>query len=363
MKNILIVDFIATTPIYTSYFCNALHEHGLKTDLLSPVNESELELLNHLSLPFVRHQQAASKNIRKTFQYISNWLYLLRNAKKYTAIHFQWFPMLSRNRMDLYFLNLLVKRNPNLFFTVHNILPHGNKSEQVKRNYKHLYEIIPHLTVHTSKTSRDLKSIFNINPDKIIEITHGPLFKEFAKTPNKNSGTTTLSMIGNVKPYKGFEDAFQLVESVKDTELEFYLIIAGIVKEEYLINLKKTVAELGIDDLITFIPRYLSTREVLKLHQETDAILAPYQKIDQSGAVITALSLGRPVIGYSVGGLNDLITNKFNGFLSTTKKIPELKEGLKWLKETDQQHIFDNCLKSTESFSWKKTANILASKY
>lgn len=365
MKDILIVDFNATAPVYTAYFCDALVKAGLRVDILSPQNKEALSVLGSLDLNFLSKIESARSSSLKASMYIYYWHRVLKIAKNYKAIHFQWFPLLSKSPFDYFMLQRLERQNSNLFYTVHNCLPHEDRSQKTFSRYKKIYELIPNLVVHTSTTKEELISKFGLQGERITKINHGPFYKELAFEPDHltDPKKITLGMIGHIRPYKGYEDAFTLVEQAKGTDNEFNLSISGGGKKEYIDKLKSCIKKLDLEENVTINHGYIKTKALIKLHHEVDAILAPYKRIDQSGAVITALSLGIPVLGYSVGGISQVISNEYNGYLSKKNEPEELLNGIKWLQNNSKKDIYENCIKSTDSISWEVSAQTLKPKY
>lgn len=365
MKDVLVVDFNATAPVYTAYFCDALVETGLSVDILSPQNKEALSVLNSLNLNFLSEIEATKSSTYKSILYLYYWLKLIMIAKHYKAIHFQWFPLLSKSSFDYFMLFMLKKKNSNLFYTVHNSLPHEDHSQKTFLRYKRIYEAIPNLIAHSSTTQEELTSKFGIQNEKVTQVNHGPFYKELAYKPVPliNPEKIILGMIGHIRPYKGYEDAFDLVKQAKGTNNEFYLTVSGGGKKEYINRLQNCIERLDLSEHITINHGYIETRTLVKLHHEVNAILAPYQRIDQSGAVITALSLGVPVLGYSIGGITQVISNNYNGYLCEQDKIEELLKGIEWLQKNSRLTLRENCIKSTDSFSWNTSAQILKTKY
>jgi polysaccharide biosynthesis protein PslF len=68
--------------------------------------------------------------------------------------------------------------------------------------------------------------------------------------------------------------------------------------EAYRARLESEVRRLGVEDLVTFDARYLTTDELQRIVQEADIVLLPYDSLDQvtSGVLVEAITAGKAVI-------------------------------------------------------------------
>ena len=103
--------------------------------------------------------------------------------------------------------------------------------------------------------------------------------------------------------------------------------------------------------------------EMISLYQQCSLVLAPYRDIDQSGAAITALSLGTPVVGYKVGGLDMLIRDGYNGKLVKYGDIEALAKAVHSLLLQPRKELFDQSRTIEDSFAWEKSARKLIALY
>jgi len=371
MKNnkVMIVDLNSTTPIYSAYFCHALNSIGLKACIAGIENRNETRDIRHLEFSFLSWTRLIERTTNKYFNklfkpaaYLINWLMVLIYAPRFLAVHFQWLPLSNYSNLEIYLLKLLLKRNNNIFLTVHNILPHDSNSEAIRKRYLRIYQLIPELVVHTDKTRRILIDQFRINNEKITTMPHGPLFAEM-KTEGVKREEKLIGMIGTIRPYKGVEDAVKIVSRLKEQGYKLKLLLAGKGPEEYTAHLEQLIDRLGLESYVIREYRYLELKEMIKYFQSVRAVIAPYKRIDQSGAVITAISLGTPVIAYKVGGLKDIIRDKYNGRLLNNNDIDELARGVSWVLKQDPTELEQNCLLSVEKISWKRSAGIIKTEY
>lgn len=118
---------------------------------------------------------------------------------------------------------------------------------------------------------------------------------------------------GYVRPYKGLGvliDAFARALE----RMDGVLYIVGEIyegKERYLAQLK----DLGIEDRVRVIDRYVPDEEVEKYFAACDLVVLPYVSATQSAVVQIAYGFDRPVVVTAVGGLPDVVENGSTGYV------------------------------------------------
>jgi len=353
MKNILVVDFNGTTPIYTYYFAKSLKSF-FEVEILGKKNKKELkyweDIFSYKGFQFKK----------KLIAYILNWFLLLIQIKKYDAIFFQWLPLLKKSGLELQLLKFLEIFNKNIFYTVHNFLPHDNRSERIKRRYFRLYNTVNNLLVHSEATKNSLLKI-GVAEKKIIKINHGPIMGDLGKKVKVPKRKNQIGMIGTIRPYKGIEDAIRAIEILKNEGFIISLLIAGIAFEDYENKLNALISSLNLNNQVIIENKYLSNFEFVERIKSVECIVMPYHSIDQSGIALTSLSLGVPVVAYALGGLKEIILEGINGFLVQPDNITLLASKIKKLLELNKNWEID-CAKTLVMHSWEITAKVIKEK-
>ncbi len=129
------------------------------------------------------------------------------------------------------------------------------------------------------------------DPDTTITIPHGHYRDWFATSPAEPIIPGRLGYFGLIKPYKGVE---RLIEVFRELPGELQLRVGG----------RPTSAEVGdrLRELARPDPRigltleYLSDAELVSLVSSSELIVLPYRHMHNSGSVLAALSIGRPVL-------------------------------------------------------------------
>ncbi|HHY39221.1 MAG TPA: glycosyltransferase [Clostridia bacterium] len=119
-------------------------------------------------------------------------------------------------------------------------------------------------------------------------------------------GKQLLTTFGLLSPSKGIEYVLRALPSIVERHPEVVYLILGethpVVKklcgESYRRKLKKWVKEMGIDEHVSFVDRYLSKEDLLTYLRITDIYITPYPNPEQisSGTLAYAVGMGKAVV-------------------------------------------------------------------
>ena len=230
--------------------------------------------------------------------------------------------------------------------------PHNNSDKKIENRYLNLYQNLPNLLVHSFETKKKLEK-YKIK-NRIIKINHGALFSDINFTEKKD--LKMIGMFGTISEYKGIEDAIKMLSLLADKS--YYLYIAGKGKENYIEKLKKLVAEYNLENKVIIDNKYLSVEEIIKLTKKSSITLMPYKNIEQSGVALTSIGLGTPIVGYSIGGLKDLVITGYNGILVESGQYLELSKGVEKVVE-NYDYFQKNNTEQLNKISWVKNLEII----
>ncbi len=123
-------------------------------------------------------------------------------------------------------------------------------------------------------------------------IPHGHYRDWFERFPKAPQVEARLGYVGLIRPYKGVEDLVSAFEELPDPTCS--LSIGGRPAD---VATAARISELaGTDDRIDLTLRFLSEPELVTRICEAQLMVFPYLAMHNSGAVLAALSLDRPVL-------------------------------------------------------------------
>lgn len=227
------------------------------------------------------------------------------------VVHFQWLKWYPADRCLLRLLQALRIR---IIYTAHNILPHDT-GLTFKKQYGQYYQMVDVIVVHSDVTKIELCNMFGEKlASKIVVIPHG-LFKMDVCTQNKTEWNKKISklkeelglrhqivfgMFGLQSPYKGSDWLAQIWTETPELHetSKYHLLIAGRNNNVDFTRVREI-------ENVTINESFLSEEDFILYMSLADVVVLPYRNISQSGVLMTALQLHKPILVTPVGGLTD----------------------------------------------------------
>ncbi|OFV83770.1 MAG: hypothetical protein A2W26_08670, partial [Acidobacteria bacterium RBG_16_64_8] len=302
------------SPFYCRPLVKALREAGADAELASPQLYLEpglepdyspspwvVDLTVRVSRP--RAVRLAARAVDLSW----NFPRLLRAIRhnRYDVVHVQWIPLQEKQSIFMSRLRAACGRaSIPLVFTAHNVMPHdspGANRGMVRKNID-----LAHLVIaHTENVADGLRCELGVRT-KITVIPHAPLFIDL-HLPSREDARARLSLgndpvllfQGRIEPYKGIDvlvETWPLVREVFPTAV--LAVVGRSGTEEVRSQLARLAQEPGVRIVDAFVPTAL----MLDYYAASDVVVFPYKAISQSGALMTAVGLGRPAVVTSIPG-------------------------------------------------------------
>lgn len=259
--------------------------------------------------------------------YIVNRTVWKESAIKNLLLSIRVFFFILKRRFDIihtdffytkYLMLLYVFRKKTLI-TVHDPIPHTGEKDIVLEKYKKIaYKLVNKIILLNDKQTDSFINEYQIPLDKIEFNKLGiydclTAYKDESIKPKEKS----ILFFGRISPYKGLEYLCEAMLSVNRTIPESALTIAGS-GAIYFNNFDYQTP------FIRWINEFISIDNLVHLIQQADIVVVPYIDATQSGVIMTAHAIGKPVIATAVGGLVDAIEDGKTGVLVKAKSSEEL---------------------------------------
>jgi len=208
-----------------------------------------------------------------------------------------------------YLLDLVDNLKIPFVTTLHTVLPEPNEKQ------RHIVSVLGQKgkkIITMAKNSVELLiNVYGIDPSKIEVISHGvPQIsmksREALKEEYGLGNRTIISTFGLLGPGKGLEYGVEAIAKVAKNHKDVLYFILGqthpsIKKESgenYRSALIKMVKQLGIEDNVSFVNKYLTKEEIIRYLNLSDIYMTPYLSRDQavSGTLAYAVGYGRVVV-------------------------------------------------------------------
>lgn len=226
-------------------------------------------------------------------------------------IHFQWLKWFPADRCLLW---LFKQMRIQIIYTAHNVLPHDT-GIKFQKQYAWYYQMVNKIIVHTNATRKELCSIFGKNLETKIEVIPHGIFNVDVLTDRTDDWDQEIAakredmglqnqivfgLFGLQSIYKGSDWLTQIWAETRVLQdaTKYHLLIVGR---------NESVDFSCLDSIpnITRLESFVSERDFIQYMSLADVVVLPYRCISQSGVLMTALYLHKPIIVTPVGGLTD----------------------------------------------------------
>lgn len=191
-----------------------------------------------------------------------------------------------------------------LIMTFHTILAEPSVSQRAI--IRKLVSLSSRMMVMSHEGKSLLVKQYNASPDRISLVEHGAPDRVFVEDKPDGSSNLTLATFGLIGRGKGLETAIAALAKVKPFHPHIKYRIIGATHpvllakegEIYRETLKRQVTELGLENNVEWVDRFLSIDELLAELDNIQIYLTPYPNLQQStsGTLSYAVALGKAVV-------------------------------------------------------------------
>jgi glycosyltransferase involved in cell wall biosynthesis len=219
-----------------------------------------------------------------------------------------------------YLLKLMAHLKRPITTTFHTVLP--NPNPKLKKVVRKIVDCSDSVIVMTKISAALLKSDYGIANQKITVIAHGThLVTSDEASQNKSkihlADRIILSTFGLLSEGKSIETAIEALPKIIERFPNVIYLVIGkthpeVLKrdgEKYRNSLYEKVFDLGLQNNVRFINRYLSLQELMDYLQRTKIYLFTSKDPNQavSGTLAYALACGCPVISTPIPHAKELL--------------------------------------------------------
>lgn len=273
-------------------------------------------------------------------------------------------------RAGEYLLKLTKLLKIPYFLTLHTVLP--NPKTMQHDILAKLAAGCRKIVTMSSSSVQILREVYGADPDKIAVIPHGVPEMEVEDREQLQEeigigGRFVVSTFGLLSPGKGLEYGIGAVARVAQKHPEILYLILGqthpVIREkygeQYRKKLEEKVTELGIQDNVRFVNRYLTKEEIILYLTVSDVYMTPYLEKDQavSGTLAYAAGYGRVIISTPYPYAREMLADgrgflaKFRSTVSLEKCILQVLRNPKQKAEMERK-----TLEVGRTMMWSKVA-------
>lgn len=214
-------------------------------------------------------------------------------------------------------IKILKKKNIRIIWTLHNVLPHQTRFEQVEICLRKEMSILTDgIHVLTKDTPSIVSSIYKLDEKKVFYTAHPSYYSYYMPVAKQAVARTELSwaknsfyflFFGGIERYKGIKNLlhnFRLLEN-KYTSLDLRLVIVGPPSNEaYTREIFDFIGP--SDSKILFLPRSVPDSDVHLYFSASNVVVMPYESALNSGVSLLAANFERPVVAPNEGAITEI---------------------------------------------------------
>jgi len=240
-------------------------------------------------------------------------------------------------------LVLLSRLTVPVVTTLHTVLAKPTAIQRTVLNG--IIEASSKIVVMAAKASDLLRSVYHVPADKIEVIAHGIPDVAFstpdaAKAKLGFAGKPVILTFGLLSPNKGVEVMIDAMPSILKRRPDAVYVVLGATHpnlvrdqgEAYRASLIARVRELGVEEHVVFLDRFVDQATLLEFISMCDVYVTPYLNEAQmtSGTLAYSFGLGRPVVSTPYWHAHELLSDgrgvlvPFGNAAATGHEIAEL---------------------------------------
>lgn len=282
-------------------------------------NDIDLSKTYIVNLPG-KHDWSIS-NLLAIFRMVCVILYL-----KINIVHITWPP-----RYGEFFTYLLRKR---IVITMHDPLPHSSEDTWLNRFHRNVcFRLVNDFILLNETQKEQFIETYRMEA-KHVTLSHLSAYTNLQNVkPQKPNISNYVLFFGGISSHKGIEYLCEAMDKVCKNHPDTKLVIAG--KGKIYFDLKQHA--IYRNDRLVLLNRYIDDTELVGLISSSLFVVCPYVDATQSGVIMSAFALNKPVIATNVGALPTMVKNGQYGTIVPPKDAAALATAIDTLIRNPQK--------------------------
>lgn len=268
--------------------------------------------------------------------------------RKCQLVHFTW--PLRHGAFPLYTFRR------QMLLTVHDPLPHSSEMGLSYRMHRKVaMKTVPSFILLNQTQRAAFIHHYHLHENQVFNSKLSIYTHLKDTTPVLPASSDYILFFGGISTHKGVDDLCVAMQYVHRIFPQLKLVVAG---SGTLYFDPKPYEEAGFLELHN---RYLSDEELKGFIQQSCFVVCPYRDATQSGVIMSAFALGKPVIATNVGALPEMVEDGRHGLIVPPKDTEALAAAIIKLSESEslRETMCQNILKDYHSGnrSWQNIAS------
>jgi glycosyltransferase involved in cell wall biosynthesis len=267
-------------------------------------------------------------------------------------------------------LVLLSRLTMPVVTTFHTVLAKPTAAQRAVM--ERIVEASSKVVVMAKKGRELLRSVYQVPDDKIEVIAHGIpdvafVGPDVAKANLGFGGKSVILTFGLLSPNKGIEVMIDAMPAILKRRADAVYVVLGATHpnlvrdqgEAYRESLMARVRELGVEDHVVFLDRFVDQATLLEFISMCDVYVTPYLNEVQmtSGTLAYSFGLGKPVVSTPYWHAHELLADgrgilvPFGDAAAIGKEIAELLTD-----DARRQAMCRRAYAASRTMTWQRTA-------
>lgn len=296
--------------------------------------------------------------------------WLIHHRKQVDVLHFHWIQYhylqapsvgswraLAKFVAQVVFARMLGYR---IVWTVHNVLPHERARGGIDVAARRAMALLAHAVLVLCEEGRRQVARRFGRRRNVYVTPHGhyvgvyPSESTYIETRTRlglAQESTVYLFFGGVRPHKGVEKLLQAFAEVPGENVR--LLIVGLAHTDEIYRRVMQLA--ATDSRVVTMLEFVSDSQLRCFIDAADVIVLPFDQVLSSSTVVTAMSLGCPVVAPALGCLPEWITTEC-GILYDPTDPDGLCQALLDCQECDLVAMGKAAYERALAFNWEQVA-------
>jgi glycosyltransferase involved in cell wall biosynthesis len=347
--SVYLMDMWSFIPYYMARLCASLRNESVLVTLGSACYHLDRNYFSSVGLtpdPVLLDsgggiRYSGLRRVVKSFEYLLNLANLAFRitVSRPDILHVEYLPFLDHGfPFELWFLKWVRFIGVPIVYTVHNVT-YQDAPDRHKPMYKRAYHMADALICHGKEAQTQLTVDFNVPPETISVIPHGPLFDEKPTLSQQDArirlglptAETLVLCLGVISEYKGIPFLLDAWKQLVQSGVSARLLVAGTGDARLLSSIRERVSSEELEKSVDLWLHFIPVEQLPLIYLAADILVYPYKAGTTSGALLTGMNYGKPILATKLPFFCEYLKDGENALLFDYGDVDALSSSLRRL--------------------------------
>ncbi len=220
----------------------------------------------------------------------------------------------------------------NMVITMHDPIPHSSDLNRLNKLHRWVaFHAADHFIILNRQMREEFIRTCHLERKHIYEASLSIYTHLQSTVPVMPEDSGYVLFTGSINPHKGIEYLCKAMEKVHQKMPDKRLIIAG--RGKFWFDMGKYEKQ----GFVKVINRFVTDEELAGLMRNASVVVCPYIDATQSGVIMSAFALAKPVIATNVGALPEMLEHGRHGLIVPPRDSDALAEAIMTLVDSPEK--------------------------